>query len=1091
MAMNIIDVVKAPRKLSGLRRLRSAVFAAAAVGQLAALFPSSIAFTNSPRQFTPLVAGSTFDREIVGDEKHIYSLSAAAGEFVHVSVRQGGAGLVVRLAEPDGEIIDVADEKDWSDKQHVYLVSEAATTANLEVSEARKDGPRRRYVLTVEAWRAAVQPDRDRVAARRLHRDGLRLEQQGSEDSRRQAIARIREAQKLYVGIDDRIDAVNMLHDIATIHVRLGQAKEAIDVLNEALPLCREAGSLRCETVTYNYIGTCYQEYAGDYRKALEAHLQSLESVRNEHDRRREAIARNNVAAAHSLMGEYQDALEFYQQSLALRRETGDRRGEASTLNNIGGTFRDLGEYQKALEYYDLSLAVGRELKDRNHEARMLNNIGTVYLDLRNYPKAIEYFDQALALRREIKERRGEATTLNNIGQVYGRLGEYQKALEYFKQAMALRREVKDRRGELQTMIELGRTLTDLNDYPNALDYLTQALPVSRAMGARADEARTLYSLAVVEKKRGDLPAAQDHIKAAIEVVESIRGRVAGLEQRASFLATKEDYFQFYIDLLMEIPGGEGAALTINERARARTLEDLLVESRIDIREGADQTLLAREREVQSQLNAKSARYNQLADNQNSARMAAALKSEIASLVDEYQLVEAQVRARSPRYAALTQPQTLTVEEIQHQVLDGQTLLLEYRLGRERSYLWAVSADGCRGYVLPKGQDIESLARRLYELIIERPGAARTRGSAGAGAASASGAISLDQTAAELSRMLLAPVAAQLGRKRLLIAADGALQYVPFAVLPVPEVKADKSARGQAAALRHAAGSHTLGHPLLIADHEIVSVPSASVLAVLRRDAAGRKRAPKTLAVLADPVFGNDDVRASASHPANEIVATAARTQGDRAPAAELQRSQRESGLNEFVRLRFSREEAEGIASLAPEEVRLEALDFAASRATAMSAGIGQYRILHFATHGLLNSQHPELSGLVFSLIDEQGRSQDGFLRLNEVYNLKLNADLVVLSACQTALGKEVKGEGLIGLTRGFMYAGAPRVAASLWRVDDRATAELMKRFYKGMLKDGLAPAAALRGAQLSLQKEARWSAPYYWAAFALQGEWR
>ena len=156
-----------------------------------------------------------------------------------------------------------------------------------------------------------------------------------------------------------------------------------------------------------------------------------------------------------------------------------------------------------------------------------------------------------------------------------------------------------------------------------------------------------------------------------------------------------------------------------------------------------------------------------------------------------------------------------------------------------------------------------------------------------------------------------------------------------------------------------------------------------------------------------------------------------------------------------------------------------------------MDARLADYRIVHFATHGLINNQHPDLSGIVLSLVDEQGRTQNGFLRLYDIYNLKLNADLVVLSACQTALGKEIKGEGLVGLTRGFMYAGAPRVVASLWRIDDRATAEIMKRFYTGMLKDGLRPAAALRAAQISMLNDKRWQSPHFWAAFTLQGEWQ
>jgi CHAT domain-containing protein len=169
----------------------------------------------------------------------------------------------------------------------------------------------------------------------------------------------------------------------------------------------------------------------------------------------------------------------------------------------------------------------------------------------------------------------------------------------------------------------------------------------------------------------------------------------------------------------------------------------------------------------------------------------------------------------------------------------------------------------------------------------------------------------------------------------------------------------------------------------------------------------------------------------------------------------------------------------------------LQALDFRASRDVALGGDLGMYRIVHFATHGLLDDQRPELSGLVLSLVDESGRSQDGFLRLNEIYNLRLSADLVVLSACQTGLGKEVRGEGLIGLTRGFMYAGARSVAASLWKVDDVATRELMKRLYTGLFKSGLKPAAALRAAQLEMLKTTQWRAPYYWAAFVLQGEWK
>jgi CHAT domain-containing protein len=169
----------------------------------------------------------------------------------------------------------------------------------------------------------------------------------------------------------------------------------------------------------------------------------------------------------------------------------------------------------------------------------------------------------------------------------------------------------------------------------------------------------------------------------------------------------------------------------------------------------------------------------------------------------------------------------------------------------------------------------------------------------------------------------------------------------------------------------------------------------------------------------------------------------------------------------------------------------MQALGFNASRATATSSELGQYRIVHFATHGVLDDQHPEASGLVFSLVNRNGKPQDGFVVLQDIYNMNLSADLAVLSACETGLGKEIRGEGLMGLTRGFMYAGASRVVASLWRVDDAATADLMGRFYKAMEQQGMPPAAALRKAQVELSKEERWSDPYYWAGFVIQGEWK
>ena len=293
-------------------------------------------------------------------------------------------------------------------------------------------------------------------------------------------------------------------------------------------------------------------------------------------------------------------------------------------------------------------------------------------------------------------------------------------------------------------------------------------------------------------------------------------------------------------------------------------------------------------------------------------------------------------------------------------------------------------------------------------------------------------------------------------------------------------------------------------------------------MAVLRRETQQRKAAAKAVAVLADPVFETDDPRLApevvARLKAEQAKKAKIKVNGTGQPKASsffLPASPRTGPVSQSLstppsgvhptlrdvgvlrdglsisRLLYSGREAEAIRAVAPPGQAMMATGFDASRAMATSPELSQYRIVHFATHGLLNDQHPGLSGVILSLVDEQGRPQDGFLRLHDIYNLKLPADLVVLSACSTALGKDVRGEGLVGIVRGFMYAGAARVVASLWKVDDEATAELMKRFYRYMLQENMPAAAALRAAQVEMWQQKQWQSPYYWAAFTLQGEWR
>jgi CHAT domain-containing protein len=318
-----------------------------------------------------------------------------------------------------------------------------------------------------------------------------------------------------------------------------------------------------------------------------------------------------------------------------------------------------------------------------------------------------------------------------------------------------------------------------------------------------------------------------------------------------------------------------------------------------------------------------------------------------------------------------------------------------------------------------------------------------------------------------LSHMLLAPVAELLEKKRLLIVTEGVLQFIPFDALPYPF--ADSS------------GDASFEDSLLIADHEIVSLPSLSALAAIRAEANRVAPSRKAIAVFADPVFSQSDSRVKMG----ETNARAASMSEGLAFRSARELEER-GGLR---RLAHSSEEADSIFEAASGAARI-VKGFEANRENVMAEEVSEYQVLHFATHGWVNTEHPELSVILLTMIKPDGTPTDGFLQLHDVLSLRLSAELTVLSACDTGLGKDVRGEGLIGLTRGLMYAGSRSVVASLWKVDDRATAVLMGHFYRAMLQDGLPRAAALRYAKQELRKNPAWSAPFFWAGFVLQGEY-
>jgi CHAT domain-containing protein/tetratricopeptide (TPR) repeat protein len=1059
--------------------------------------------------------------------------------------------------------IEALREATPEDKKFGRIKDLAVTLANMKTQEEGVAAlAKEPELVTVELWQALNELGRPQQSpqATVTYRLGLRIAEQlgyrqgvakslnnigviyRNEGDLKQAMEYFQKAVPLIEELGD--NGATLLVNIGIIHQRQGNSALALEVYEKVLNLYKASAGFAVTSARLNIANIHLEQ--GDYSRALEELRTVLKLSEEQRDSILIANTQDRIGWASFLLGDYQEALKNYRESLARRENLGLKPGVAATLTSLSLVYRATGNFAQALDCAQRGLAMQESLGNKLGAANAQMNIGLVYGSMGDRARALEYYRKSLALSEDLGNKGLIANAIEKIADAFNVQGDYTEALEYAHRSLKLNEEIKNYRQTIFSLLTIGNIHQSRGDYAQAQEYFQKALALSEKLGDKREIADALNRMSYSSISQGNYPQALETAQRAaevagqignrellldalnttglsyfslnqlenarraseqaIELVESLRANVAGHEARASYFALARDPYELDVDVLMQLhklhpsEGYGAAALQMSERARARSLLETLSEANADIRQGVDPALLTGERTLQQRLNAAAERQTRILSGKHTEEQANAVQKEIDALTGDYQQVEAQIRQSSPRYAALTQPVPLMVREIQSEVLDSDTALLEYALGEDRSYLWVVTPTSVKSFELPKRAEIETSVRRVVGLLSDgKRWATNVQINAEyAGAAD------------QLSRTLLPPaLMSQLKARRLVIVGDGALQYLPFGALPVPMPEGTVARRQGSVASGIGNRPQTPDpRPPLIADYEIVSLPSASTLAVLRRETANRARPTKSVAVLADPVFEETDERVQAATAQGRQV-------GNGQPSAGARNVSFDQSINSqallraldfksnadageatpeqlhIARLPFTRFEAEGILASAPKGQSLKATDFRANRETATGADLGTYRFVHFATHGILNSEHPELSGIVLSLVNERGQPADGFLRLNEIYNLNLSADLVVLSACQTGLGKEIRGEGLVGLTRGFMYAGAPRVVASLWKVDDAATAELMKRFYEGMLKNNLRPAAALRAAKVEMWKQKRWSAPFYWAAFELQGEWK
>jgi CHAT domain-containing protein/tetratricopeptide (TPR) repeat protein len=824
----------------------------------------------------------------------------------------------------------------------------------------------------------------------------------------------------------------------------------AVVAFTDSIGQFRSLGDRAGEAVALDLRGTARLTRA-DTRAALEDLGHALAIRRQNGDRQGEAQTRSNLGLLLVAMDDDEGALEQNEQAWQLFRSVGNRSSEATVLHNLAEIHLRLGDGRRALEYGRMALDLHHEFGPASGVAHTLEHMASAYELLGDTQQASRHYELALNASRTLASRWIEAGVLSQLGVMHLAAGSGNDAAPYLTAAIEASRTVGNRLGEARVLVELGKVRALQGQHDEAARLLQQALSLSQSFESIRLQVHALAGLADLALLKGEPGTARVHSQAVLARLENLRTGADRDDFRTALSAAHDVHYRRHIDILMRLhgsePDGGHAALAYQtaERARSRTLLETLASMRAPVTRGVPADLVAKDSQLRREIGAKADRLSRVLARSGSEAIAAPIRREIDALIAAYHETRSRIRAASPAHAALVHPDPVSLIDVQQSLLDDESVLLQYSLGATRSFVWAVTADRWMVAELPAREEIDSLTRRAYQLVTAR--SARGAGATPAARSRRIAAADLDWASLSrlLSRMVLAPVSPLLGKARVIVVGDGALDYLPFGALPDP--------------------THANDAPLIVG-HDVVRAPSASALAALRRH--GRPAAAyKSVAVFADPVYGRADARVRTAAPIGPAEAAGP------------------------PRLRFSRTEAVDIAGLAGAGESSLVLDFDASRDALLSGNFARYDVLHLATHGTLDTHQPELSGLLLSTVDPDGQPREGLVRMPDIYTMPLDAGLVVLSGCETALGRTFRGEGLVGLTRGFLHAGASGVIASLWKVDDRATAELMRIMYRGLLRENLRPAQALRQAQLEVAREPSWSAPYYWAAFELSGDWR
>jgi len=824
-------------------------------------------------------------------------------------------------------------------------------------------------------------------------------------------------------------DVAEVLNYIGLTQYYMGNFPEARSFYERAEASYAELGEIRGQAQVQNNLAVLDID-DGRYQAAAAALERSLAIIRPDRSDQLYADLLDNLGNTYRLSGAIDSSLSAFSEALNVHGDIGDRIGEGRSLFGLGQTYFSIGELELANGYLQRALPILRETNDGRTEHVALRYLGDIaYLD-DNYEQAL--LRHSAALERATTAR--EKVAINGaVCRDLIRLRRFDEALETAEQMLRAAEETGSQLLITRAKVNYGASLLAQSAVEEAQAVLSAALETAESLALSEDRAEILFQLSRAEETMGHLVQAANFGEQAIGQFETLRDQIADPELRAFFMAKGRDYFDEQIAVLMELYQRTGkrdyvdAGFDVSERSRARMMVELLREASVDLYRTIDEEISNEQEALLHKMD--SLRRRTLTTTSSEALRG--LQADMTSIEHELHLIDTDIRRRAPAIAGMDGRQALNASQVQA-ALDEDVVLLQYTVNRAGSFVWVITSDSIDVVQLSDQATIEDAALQAFRSM------------------SSPGSRSAEREDIErLSKLVLTPIEHLITRRKILVVTEGSLQYVPFGLLRSSEA----------------------GDSELLTRHDVITVPSITTAIALRRDTS----APKVLAMFADPIFSLGDPRIAGDQPEDH---------------AQISVPEQDS-RNDLHRLPFAGDEADSIAGLIPPEDRFVATGFDASREAVLSARLDQYQYIHFATHGLIDTRYPALSSLVLSGLDPQLHSIDAHLRLNDIYRLKLDATLVVLSACDTALGRAVRGEGLIGLTQGFLYVGAQGLIVSLWQVPDRVTADLMSEFYTGIFKHGWSPPESLRRAQMAISAQGRWRPPYYWGAFIYVGDWR